>query len=129
MELFFNSLWAAFAVVCLVQWLRAEPREKRSRRTAFVALVMLVVILFPVISVSDDLWAIQNPAEADSFARRDPHASAPQSVHHTAAALPEIEQTEFPFGPKGSVVQVFRLESGVHSQFWEAIQNRPPPQA
>lgn len=129
MELFLNILWAAFAIACLMQWLRVEQRERRNRKTTFVAWVMLVVILFPVISVSDDLWAIQNPAEADSFARRDPHASTPQSVHHGAAGLPEIAQAEYFCGPQRSQNVVFRSEPSVDSLCCEATRNRPPPTA
>lgn len=129
MELFFNILWGAFAMVCLSLWLRAEQREKRDRRVTFVALMMLVVMVFPVISVSDDLWAIQNPAEADSFVRRDPHASVPQSVQHAAAGLPEVAQAEFPLGLKGSLLLEFQPESGMDSSSCGPIQNRPPPQS
>lgn len=129
MELFLNILWGAFAIVCLSHWLKAEHRHKRDRHVAFVALFMLVVVLFPVISVSDDLWSIQNPAEADSFARRDTHASAPQSLHHAAAALPEVATTECAIGLKASLILSPRQAAGFSSPFVEAIRNRPPPRA
>lgn len=129
MELFFNILWCGLAIVCLSQWLRAEQRQQRDRRTTLVAWVMLVVILFPVISVSDDLWAIQNPAEADSFARRDSHAAAPQSLHHATAGLPEDARCVIPFVLKGRENPMFRSEPGVGSRSRGSIQNRPPPRA
>lgn len=129
MELFLNSLWAAFAIVCLAQWHRGAHREKRERHTTFVALVMLVVILFPVISVSDDLWAIQNPAEADSFVRRDSHAPLPQSVHHPVAGLPEVATAGQWFGPGRSQAIVIPLESNADWPLCDSLQNRPPPQA
>jgi hypothetical protein len=75
MELFLNSAWALLAVAIVYLWLRLGRRAVSERQMSFVALVMLIVILFPVISVSDDLWSIQNPAETDTCQRRD-HCAA-----------------------------------------------------
>jgi hypothetical protein len=49
----------------------ALPAAGATRRTQMVALAVLILILFPVISVTDDLQAIQNPAEVDSCLRRE----------------------------------------------------------
>jgi len=125
MELFLNSAWAALAVFSLVVWLRADDRSQR--RLPFTAWIMFVVILFPVVSVSDDLWSIQNPAETDTTLRRDhigsafhihlPHLAAlPQSAYlHPASAYdalpaPTERQGRIPFNPA-----------------FDFIQNRPPP--
>lgn len=127
MELLLNSVWAMVALASVCLWLRVGRRSDRDRRTSFVGLVMLIVILFPVISVSDDLWSIQNPAETDSYQRRDHLASCPHSIIPIVAALPEPAFAEFTFG--------FERPSAPRNPVWlaldnpalQAIQNRPPP--
>ena len=49
MELFLNVLWLAISIVALL----TAPRSKR----AFYAIGMALVLLFPIVSVSDDLLA------------------------------------------------------------------------
>ena len=60
-------------MVCL--WLRFSPADA-DRRRQIVAIAVLIAILFPVISVSDDLMAMQNATETDSCQRRDYLASS-----------------------------------------------------
>jgi len=64
MELVLNLAWALSAVVFFCIWLRHARHAGADRRTQLVALAVLILILFPVISVTDDLQAMQNPAEA-----------------------------------------------------------------
>ena len=70
MELVLNLAWTLVAAMLLLLWLRMALHSAGSRRAQFVALAVLVMVLFPVISVSDDLQAVQNPAEPDCV-RRD----------------------------------------------------------
>ena len=51
-----------------------------------VALLLLIVVLFPVISVTNDLMAAQNPAETDSVQRRNLEVS----VLHAAAICADV---------------------------------------
>lgn len=71
MELFLNRVGACVALAIVVQWLRLAPDAGFDHKTQFVALVLLILILFPVISVTDDLLVAQNAAETDSSVRRD----------------------------------------------------------
>ena len=54
MEIILNLAWIFLAAVIMWLWLRYAPCEGASRRTQVAALAMLIVILFPVISVTDD---------------------------------------------------------------------------
>jgi len=67
MELFLNFSWALLTIASVCLWMRMERRIGAERRLPLVALALLIVILFPVISVSDDLQVLQNPAESDTF--------------------------------------------------------------
>jgi hypothetical protein len=99
------------------------------RRTQLVALALLILILFPVISVTDDLLAAQNPAETDSCVRRDYAAQLLQQISPFAVGLPEPAVAELPFGflrsASASAVPVLI----VNSPALAPIENRPPPTA
>jgi len=127
MELFLNlaGVLVALAMVCL--WLRFAPREGFDRRTQLVSLALLILILFPVISVTDDLLAAQNPAETDSLVRRDHLVSSARSMFPVAATLPTILIADQPscclrLNAPGT------LEAPVVTPPAMApIENRPPP--
>ena len=57
MELALNFGWAAVAVWMLFAWARMEPLTAKSRRAQFVALAVVILILLPAISMTDDLIA------------------------------------------------------------------------
>src|ERR1019366_5936265 len=129
MELFLNSVWAlvGIAIVCL--WLQHERSNKTDRRLPFIALVMLIVILFPVISVSDDLWSIQNPAETDTCQRRDHLASSHHCLFPALTALPQPTFAELNFEFR-HLDALFEIPSrAVDNPALFPIQNRPPPAA
>ena len=129
MELFLNSAWALVAIVIACLWLRLEPRTPVDRRAQFIALVMLIVILFPVISVSDDLWSLHNPAETDTCQRRDHLASCPHSILPAVAALPEPASTELRFGFRRLAPPLTPPLLAVENPALYPVENRPPPAA
>ena len=130
MEIILNLAWIFLAAVIVWLWLRYAPCEGANRRTQVAALAMLIVILFPVISVSDDLQALQNPAESDTFQcqRRDCLAGSSHAVHPAIAALPEPVFAEAVW----SFQRYARLNfssRAVENPAFDTIQNRPPPAA
>ncbi len=129
MELFLNSAWALLTIVVVCLWLRLERRDRTDQRLTFIALVMLVLILFPVISVSDDLQSLHNPAETDTCQRRDYLASCPHFLFPAIAALPEPFFAELPFGVQRSAAPRSLPSHAVDNRFQDVIQNRPPPAA
>lgn len=129
MELTLNLAGAlvALAMVCL--WLRLAPHAGVHRRTQIVALALLILVLFPVISVTDDLLAAQNPAETSSSARRhhvvaDAHAAFP-----AAAGLPQAEVAGLSArGLSRAVTGALPLPAS-SSPALAPIESRPPPAA
>ena len=60
-----------------------------------LSLAMVVLLLLPVISLSDDLVAWQNPAEADSSLRRATHRDEVHpSVVPATLGLPEYQNAD-----------------------------------
>jgi hypothetical protein len=132
MELALNLAWIALASLMFCLWLRFAPRigpdrHIADRRAQFVALAVLILILFPVISVTDDLQAIQNPAETDSCLRRNQIVVNAHSIVPAVAALP------VPIFGKLSFVILHIPAPGnlpapvINHPALASIQNRPPP--
>jgi hypothetical protein len=130
MELILNLGWALLALWMLWAWLRTTPQRMSDRRIQMLALAVVILILLPAISMTDDLVAAQNPAEIDCCARRNhDHAACPHSIIPAGAVLPAPCFT-------GISLAFVRVSgpSNLPSPFVEnpslaSIQNRPPPAA
>jgi hypothetical protein len=98
LELVLNlvGILMAAAVVCL--WFQWAPRTGFDRKTQLVALALLILIVFPVISVTDDLVMAQNPAETDSSARRVYDIASFHPAPPLAAIVPDPALFTHPFG-------------------------------
>jgi hypothetical protein len=129
MELTLNLAWALVAAVMVCLWSRFAARSGVDRRLQFVALAVLLLILFPVVSVSDDLQAAQNPAEADCLVRRDHACSTPHSILPHLAAMPLPNFTGLSFGILRWAASGTPLVRVCGHPALASIQNRPPPVA
>jgi len=129
MELILNlaGVLVAMAMGCL--WLHLAPREGADRRRQLVALALLVLILFPVISVTDDLMAVQNPAETDSSLRRDHLLPRVDSTFLATAGAPEALFAEQTSGCLRLAAPGASLTHILISPAMSPIENRPPPAA
>ena len=127
MEALLNSIWAlvAFATLCL--WLRLDCRDQGERRRSLVALCLLVVILFPVISVSDDIWSMQNPAEESGLQRKDRLTGVPQAAPTLLAVLPMFAVPQQAMVVLGFCEPVLRSKSRIAVPAVDSIETRPPP--
>ncbi len=126
-ELTLNLGWAAVAGWMLWAWLHLGPRTTLGRRAQFVALAVVILILLPAISITDDLMAAQNPAEVDCSVRRDHDGASPHSMAPLAAVLPLPAST-------GLSIAIVRMAapSSLFAPFMKppalaSIENRPPP--
>ena len=129
MELTLNFGWAMVAIWMLCAWLRAAPRGSRDRRAQLVALAVVILILLPAISMTDDLIAAQNPAEVDSCVRRDYSVSSPHGQNSPMAALPAPTFTGLSFGLVHLGAPGRLSAPYVECPALASIQNRPPPAA
>lgn len=91
MEITLNLAWVALAVWMLWAWVRFAPREGASGRVDWrvqlVALGLVILILLPAISLTDDLTAARNPAEVDTCIRRSQDWLHPHVLIPVATAL------------------------------------------
>ncbi len=129
MELFLNLAWAAVSVCMICLWLRLAPRTGPGRRIQFVALAMIILILLPAISMTDDLQAARNPAEIDTCLRRDHEWSSPHSIVPAVALLPLLVFASLDFRIRGAVLPGRQAVAPPANPFLGPIENRPPPSA
>jgi nitrate reductase NapE component len=128
MEFLSNFLWAILSVTALGLWLRGERRDHRKWIMPLLALGMIAVILFPVISVTDDLQIAQNPAEVECTLRSHHKVSDAHLLLPVSAALPSSLFIEPFFCCLGLVPRDLPAQ-GSDNPVWAVTENRPPPAA
>ena len=129
MELALNLEWVVLATVMCWLWVRHARPRGRGRAAQFVSLGLVLVMMFVVITMYDDMAMAQNPAETRSFQREDDlgaHACAPLHlvVASISALATELRFNTFHFSvPRSLLVPTMRVPA------LSSIQNRPPPAA
>lgn len=130
MELLLNLVGTLAATALVFAWLfcaRAESGHGASRKTQLVALVLLILIIFPVISVTDDLLAAANTAETDVLSRRD-HGFAGFIAAVPPGILPGEAVLPVPAANSWRLLASLELQFSVPAAPALApIENRPPP--
>jgi hypothetical protein len=129
MEIVLNLIWVLLAVAIVWLWSRHARQEGASRRIQIAGLAMLIAILFPVISVTDDLLTAQNPAELECCVRRNNAISCPHTIFSVVAALPPPALATASFGFLRFVAPSSFPIPTVDNPALAPIQNRPPPAA
>jgi hypothetical protein len=130
MEVVLNIAWALCSLGLVWFWFRSSASSRVPRSTQVLALAMVVLLLLPVISLSDDLMAMQGPAETDTSLRRASHLDEGHpSVVATSFAVPEQIFDLVPLSGYARVtIRTERL--GVPAPILtRSLDRRPPPQA
>jgi len=127
MELVFNLIWGVLAVAIVRLWVCHAPVEGVNRRTQVAALFLLLLILFPVISVTDDLQTMQNPAEVESTLRRVHAAVNAPSILPQFAVVPPSVFAEDALGLLTFSIRSRLPVPTVDNPALVPIQKRPPP--
>ena len=129
MELALNLGWMAMATAMCWLWVHHARREGRGRWAQLASLALVLVMMFVVITMYDDMAMAQNPAEIRCFQREDDlgaHAHAP--LHPAVASTPTLA-AELPFNTSSFIVPGSLLVPTVKVPIFSSIQNRPPPAA
>lgn len=130
MEMILNIAWALCSLGLVWYWFRSSASNPVPRTTQVLALAMVVLLLLPVISLSDDLMAMQGPAESDSTMRRASHSDEGHPpVVPASFALPELAFLLLPLSSYSQeAVQSERLAPPT-PVLTRSLDRRPPPQA
>lgn len=130
MEIFLNLVWASVAALLVCLWLRFGEWDGTERRRQIIAVGVLIAILLPVISVSDDLLAMQRATETDTCQRRDQYlASNAHTVLPFVAVLPPAVFDGLQFGFIRYIAPSALPTTSLSRPECAALQNRPPPAA
>jgi hypothetical protein len=129
MELALNLGWTAMAIAMCWLWIRHARREGQGRWTQFVSLALVLVIMFAVITMYDDMAMAQNPAETRCFQREDDLGVHERAQLHPVVASIPTPAAELPFDTFCSAALDGLLVPTVKVAALSSIQNRPPPLA
>lgn len=130
MELVLNLEWVALATAMCWLWVRHARHQGPGRRVQCVSLGLVLLTMFVVITMYDDMAMARNPAEARCFQQREDELSAPAHVplHPAVASTPTLA-TELSINMLRSAAPGCLLVPTVMAPFLSSIQNRPPPAA
>jgi hypothetical protein len=128
-ELILNLVWFASVAAAFLTWYRWRAESGQSQGQQLIVLVVVLAILFPVISMTDDVWAAQNPAEPDSGQRRQLLCVVVHGLAPTTMAMPSDPLVPAPTHSKRRAI---RSDSkNVSPQLFVdcLLFTRPPPTA
>jgi hypothetical protein len=130
-ELFFNLVWLSVSVLLLTWWIRSIAAGRANVGwSAVIALGLLLVLLFPVISMTDDLVAMSAPVEVEHMLRRSEaplmHASPIDLVHSVALVSLAVLRAGVQL-PRSSGVEPLPASATLLADFVRAVGVRPPP--
>lgn len=130
MEIALNLAWALCSLTMVWYWMRNNASNPVPRGAQAMALGMVVLLLLPVISLSDDLMTMQGPAETDTCVRRTLH---PDEGHPPVVPVsfgtPEQIFAALPLsGYSQMAIQAARLAPAPRV-LSRSLDRRPPPQA
>lgn len=134
MELFFNVVWGGISLLLGYVWLTGlfkggADSPLPSRRVQFVALGMLILILLPVVSLTDDMHAATTPVESEHITRRAHSLLASDqpgdivALLHTRLFFSRYLSNLQTFARLEPIEEVARPETGCSRQ----LAKRPPP--
>jgi hypothetical protein len=128
MEIILNLAWAVFSGGLIWFWLRSSAANQRPRRMQLMALMMVVLLLLPVISLSDDLVAAQGVTETDCSLRRalNAHEAHASVVPASVALLEPFKTASFLSAISQNALQEFPLTL-LSSYLPRSLDSRPPP--
>ncbi len=124
-----NLEWVVLATLMCWLWVRHARREGPGRQVQFIALALILVNMFVVISMYDDMAMAQSPAETSCFAREDFSGARAQAMLHPVANFPQplLSEPSFEAYYLGAVGNY--PAPALQSPALGPIQNRPPPTA
>jgi hypothetical protein len=129
MELALNLEWTAMATAMCWLWVHHARREGPGRRVQFIALALILVTMFAVITMYDDMAMAQNPAETRCFQREDDLGAHAHAFLHPVASLIPIFSAKPSFDSSHSAVLCNLLAPALKVPATNSILSRPPPAA
>jgi hypothetical protein len=140
-EILLNCLWLGLGLSLIATWSvvgrrrvdrpsAADAQSRPSRHVQFIAVLMLVILLFPVISLTDDIARCTAPQETERALRlHDRPDSSPTGPALVPAASVWTELIAAAFRQVSPPVEHAVELSSLLEATRLAIDSRPPPAA
>jgi hypothetical protein len=126
-DLFFWCAWGLVVFVDMDHWINTWREDSVSHHASFVALIMILVISFPVISLNDDLYFAQNLSDIDSVGCSSRPISIALSLFSAIPDLPELAIREMSRGLlRPHVLKKLSVQL-VGNPARNPVWSRPPP--
>ena len=137
MEILLNCLWLVLGLSLVAAWSAHAWRTRAcrpdgllpSRQLQFTALLMLVILLFPVISLTDDIAMCTAPRDAERALRLHDPFDGPQpapAVLPSTMAWMDVVSRMLRTGPSRPVEQDAKLTI-LLAAMRLPVESRPPP--
>lgn len=132
MELFLNLTWLATSLLLVAGWIWSIHKGYiEFEWTTFIALALLIVILFPVISMTDDMVVMRAPAEVEHMLRSSERPLAPVAILGFLSAFAAIALSILKAAAPSfySRIRPHVFAAALLAGFIRAFGVRPPPAA
>jgi hypothetical protein len=104
MELLLNLFWVTFALIAVGMWWHVRSEQRCNRLPQLVVLSCALILLFPVVSVTDDLHPIRPEMEESSPSKKIRAAAHASSNHFRVLdSLPAQVACSFLFSPQSKI--------------------------
>lgn len=128
MESVLNIAWALTSLSLILFWAKSSARDRVPRSVQFLALVMTVLLLLPVISLSDDLQTMQGPSETDTCVRRALHSDENHpATHPVSTTFPQQVVDSLSLISMIQEVHVSDRPAPLATVWTHSLDSRPPP--
>ena len=124
-----NLGWVGLATLMCWLWVRHARREGPGLQVQFIALALVLGMMFVVISIYDDMAMAQSPVETSCFAREDFSGARAHAMLHPVANFTQPLFSAPPFEAFYLGVMGNHPAPALRSPALGSIQNRPPPAA
>jgi len=134
MELLLNIFWLTVALLAVGLWWRGESSSPcvhlRSRLPQFVILACVLILLFPVVSVTDDLHPLRPEMEESNPSKKIKNAADKSSNHpRVSDPIPAHVHACFSFSPQRQVcgqVLAELIPAPANPHFCKGASRAPP---
>lgn len=128
MELTLNLVWLIAGLTMVATWLMLPQRKHTLRIHQALCLTIAILLLLPVISLSDDLVALQTAREADCCLRRAQDGNLPH-VNAALWAVPANSAYEFRIRERKELLVQVATVLPQYAGILRLPFSRPPPAA
>jgi len=134
-ELIFNLLWVVLSTGLIGLWLFSRRRwqddvSRPGTHMQIAALAIVIVILLPVVSLTDDLLACTAPAEVEHLVRRDLLDHVDNGLHAASIMAAALVSDENASGLQIISRLTPAMEIGApREEFLSIVGSRPPPRS